>query len=746
MPEASVISGKYIQQVGLLALAYLVTGKLGLLLAIPPGYATAVWPASGIALAALLLYGCKIWPGVLLGSFLVNIFTSLDASTSESLIRSMVLASSVGTGAALQALLGAWLIRRYINVEDGLVTTRSVIAFLGLGGPVSCLVSPIWGVTTLWLAGLINPDQYPYSLATWWVGDAIGVLLFLPLVYVWLGHPVEAWRWRRYKLSLPLGTCILIVIGLFMFTSWLEQRRIEAEFEQRALIVSDSLDKQLANYIEVLHSLESLIQTRSHVDRFTFKTFVRRSLARNSGIQAVSWNPVIGAEDRARFEVMMQAQGYTGFYIRERDEQGKLTPAGAYAQHVVVQYIEPYETNRNAHGFDVYSDAVRRLTLDRASDAGVAMVTSRITLVQESGTQAGLLVFLPVFDSATNVDIDAPQRSQLMGFAVGVLRAGDMLTNALNGLNVKHINVQLSDLTAASDKRHLAAASLDGGGLAQTVSPFEANDALHWSKRYHFAGRNWEILVQPTSSYMTESRSWSAWYVLAGGLTLTGMLGIFLLSLTGRSIIEKRQVQALAQANTSLNREILQRKQAEQQLKEANEHLEQLATIDPLTNAWNRRRMEQFGFACDAERRRYGDPYSAILIDADHFKTVNDYYGHDVGDVVLKKLADTLSAELRETDRFARWGGEEFVILAKRTPLEQAAELGERLCQVVRETPIDTVGQITISVGVASSESASDYTDVINRADKAMYQAKTSGRDRVCVLRPDKIAKRGNAD
>lgn len=743
---ARVISGRYILQVGLLALAYLATGKLGLLLAIPPGYATAVWPPSGIALAALLLYGPHLWPGVLIGSFLVNIFTSLDASTAQALTRSLLLATSVGTGASLQALLGAWLIRRYVRVDDGLLTTRSVVAFLSLGGPLSCLVSPIWGVTSLWIAGLITPAQFAYNLATWWVGDAIGVLLFLPLVYVWIGQPAEVWRWRKYKLSLPLGICIVIVIGLFVFTSRLEQQRIAAEFEQRAQTLSDALDKKLANYVEVLYSLESWVHTEAHINRLSFKAFVRHSLARYAGIQAISWNPLVAADERAYFEAAMAAQGYRDFQIRERDAQARWVPAGAREQHIVVQYIEPYQSNSAAHGFDVYSDPVRRLALDRSRDAGVPVVTAGITLVQEAGEQNGLLVFLPVYRTRGDGGELEARRTLLRGFAVGAFRAGDLLTSAIENLSVRNMAVQLSDLSAASAKRHLAAASIDADGRAAMLPAFSAGDGLQWSKRYHFAGRTWEILVRPTPDYASASRSLSAWYVLAGGFTLTGLLGIFLLSLTGRNIVERIQVKALEKANHALSREILQRKQVERQLQEANEHLKQLATTDSLTKAWNRRRMQQFGRACDAEQRRYGDPYSVILIDVDHFKTVNDYYGHDVGDVVLCTLADILAAQLRETDRFARWGGEEFVILAKRTALEEAAELGERLCQAVREAAIETVGQITISVGVASSEGVNDYIDVISRADKAMYQAKSGGRDRVCVMRADIVPRRESTD
>src|SRR5213592_1986932 len=94
------------------AAIYFVTGKLALFLAIPPGYATAVWPAAGLALGCLLLFGDRVWPGVVIGSFLVNFWTSLDTASFGAIMRSVAVPALIGTGAALQASAGTFLVRR----------------------------------------------------------------------------------------------------------------------------------------------------------------------------------------------------------------------------------------------------------------------------------------------------------------------------------------------------------------------------------------------------------------------------------------------------------------------------------------------------------------------------------------------------------------------------------------------------------------------------------------------------------
>src|SRR5437867_551074 len=111
--------------------AYLVAGRLALLMAIPPGYATAVWPAAGIALACVMLWGPRVAPGIVLGSFLVNVWTGLETGH---VVRTMALPLSIGAGAALQAILGAALVRRAVGSAPPLAREKHIVAFLVLGG------------------------------------------------------------------------------------------------------------------------------------------------------------------------------------------------------------------------------------------------------------------------------------------------------------------------------------------------------------------------------------------------------------------------------------------------------------------------------------------------------------------------------------------------------------------------------------------------------------------------------------
>ncbi|NLN16750.1 MAG: GGDEF domain-containing protein [Firmicutes bacterium] len=158
------------------------------------------------------------------------------------------------------------------------------------------------------------------------------------------------------------------------------------------------------------------------------------------------------------------------------------------------------------------------------------------------------------------------------------------------------------------------------------------------------------------------------------------------------------------------------------------------ATIDGLTGAFNRNHFLELGQVAFAQSREDGLPLSFIMLDIDHFKEVNDRYGHSVGDQVLQQLVNRFNQIIRKTDILGRYGGEEFGIILKDANPKESWQLAERLRRAVEQNPLaigDLILPITISLGVASLENDHSLADLIERADKAMYRAKAKGRNRV---------------
>lgn len=169
------------------------------------------------------------------------------------------------------------------------------------------------------------------------------------------------------------------------------------------------------------------------------------------------------------------------------------------------------------------------------------------------------------------------------------------------------------------------------------------------------------------------------------------------------------------------------------QLRERIAELERLSSIDRLTGAWNRAHFDRVIGSELSRSSRFRQPVSLILVDIDHFKRINDTFGHQAGDSVLRELVEIIKAHIRSTEFLFRWGGEEFVVLAPSTGYRGAAVLAETLRSKVAQHAFASVGTVTISLGVSEHYAAETPEAWFSRADSALYAAKNGGRNRVSV-------------
>jgi diguanylate cyclase (GGDEF)-like protein len=174
--------------------------------------------------------------------------------------------------------------------------------------------------------------------------------------------------------------------------------------------------------------------------------------------------------------------------------------------------------------------------------------------------------------------------------------------------------------------------------------------------------------------------------------------------------------------------------QSGQKLKEAYRRIEELAELDELTGSFNRRCIMRMLDEEIARTARSGSPCSVALIDLDHFKRVNDTYGHPTGDEVLRTFAITMFANIRSVDRFGRYGGEEFLLVLPDMPEDGAARAMDRLRAIVAELDWSAFSpgmKVTLSAGVATLKVDETTDSFLARADSALYAAKAQGRNRI---------------
>jgi len=226
-----------IGRIGLLAAVYFTAAKASLLLAIPPGYATAVWLPSGLALAAILLFGSRIWPGIWLGAALTNL----------TIQGSPLLAVLIGTGNTLEAVVAAALVGRYVGIRGEFETGEAVVMFVALSA-LSALIAAFIGSASLMLSGTIHPSEFSSNAWIWLQGDASGMMIFTPLILTWRLRPLPRWNIAKWieaaalALSLVLATPLIfggfpadgtpqpLAFMTLPFVLW-----AAARFEQRAV-------------------------------------------------------------------------------------------------------------------------------------------------------------------------------------------------------------------------------------------------------------------------------------------------------------------------------------------------------------------------------------------------------------------------------------------------------------------------------------------------------------------------------
>jgi diguanylate cyclase (GGDEF)-like protein/PAS domain S-box-containing protein len=162
--------------------------------------------------------------------------------------------------------------------------------------------------------------------------------------------------------------------------------------------------------------------------------------------------------------------------------------------------------------------------------------------------------------------------------------------------------------------------------------------------------------------------------------------------------------------------------------------LETLATTDTLTGLYNRYKINQIIDEEIRRAKRYKEPFALLMFDIDHFKKINDTYGHDVGDIVLQEFSQLILSSIRESDKFGRWGGEEFMLVAPNMNEEKLIKFANKLLKLIATHQFEKVGHVTSSIGLSIFKKNDDKSSFLKRVDNALYEAKESGRNRVIFL------------
>ena len=304
--------------------AYVIAGRLGLLLALPPGYASPIFLPAGIALAACTIGGARLLPAVALGSLCVNLvhpWLSAGGVVPAALLGALAAAA----GAALQAWVGASLFRRSIDPAIG--SGRDVARFILLAVTVtvtSCTVS----LSGMVLAGVLRWDSLVADWLAWWMGDTIGILLAAPLTWIAIGRPRALWSRRRTLVGLPLVLSAAAFIAIYVQADKWESNQQLQTFRLKAQQTGDLLQSQFSEHERFVYAMaKALNDPRRTLVADDFNNLAHGYLDQRPELLSMAWLTPVADAGRPAFEAWGREHVTPEFQIRERSLTGALRGA-----------------------------------------------------------------------------------------------------------------------------------------------------------------------------------------------------------------------------------------------------------------------------------------------------------------------------------------------------------------------------------------------------------------------------------
>jgi len=522
-----------------IAISYAVFGFISDLLTIQASDATVIWPSAGVALAGCLIWGRGVWPGIFFGAFIINVWIGFDLSSVKTLQNSIILASTISLGAVLQALIGHFLVIKLSAHSQLFQTSKEVCRLLCLGGAVSCTISPSIGVSSLVFAEIIPVEQYFTNWLVWWLGDAIGVIIFTPITLSFFARPRTVWESKKYSVALPLFVVMVIIISVFAYASIQEHKQQTLVIKNYTSNLFNNFNTKIDNHQESLHTLASFFEQSENVTRTKFQEFTKRILKQQSDIQAFAWIQYIEHSEKQLFEQQIIKEGFVGFKIF--DKQTPLISASQHKKYAVIRYIEPFEKNKAALGLNILSDKNVAETLLKSIKTKDIAITSGIELVQDNSKGLAFIIYCPVYKKNYLLSGKGNQSEALSGFVASVIYVSDLVDATLTKLDKQKTIFQLYDQTISNHPQL----------LYSTHSEVSLNKKTSYQQELLIADRRWVIYSSAEHIYPVQGRL--TWLVLLGGLTFATMFSGFLLILSGRSSFIKQTVKKKTKDLEQLN-------------------------------------------------------------------------------------------------------------------------------------------------------------------------------------------------
>jgi len=789
-------------------LIYIITGYIGLMIAVPPGYATAIWPPYGIALGFVLVWGLKTIPGVFIGSFILNIYITFINVTNALNQLAIVAGLIVGVGTVLQVILGWWLVKFFIQLKNPLQLPKDILIFALLTGPVSCVVAATIGNIGLYFIAILPSQNLLTSWVTWWVGDSISALIFTPVFLIVFAQPAKLWRSRITPILIPLCIVFITIVFAYFFYRQSEIKRVQSEFMETTKYKLHQLTDKLNLTTEMGRELAFFLALKPSITNADFQYLGGNLLQRNSIIQSVQWVPkVTNRNDFNKIHQIKITDKSTGQYYPEKNK----------SEYYPVLFSLSKSEDTLPIGYDLLSNPnLSKIIKQRIQDKSpfFSMVLTK------KGEITKVFIASAIY-----------MKGELAGLLVLQINLLDLFKDTFDNF------VNYSNLTIQQESNHSTPNAVYK--IYENTEYLNTNRLIHISLSHSFLGELWNIQAISSLYFINYEYSWQLWLSLTTTLLFCVLMNIILFILYGQrylieSLANARSLQLqtekaktklllnatgegilwidanynisfintvaenlLGYSNDELKEEPIYKILFEKALNEISPPLESLsvykaisekmviktnesvfwrkdhsyfwveytcipiiikktvkgaaiifsdiserlengiklakmAHTDPLTKLPNRLSFFDFLEHAIARAQRNKKQFAICFIDVDNFKFINDTFGHVSGDKFLSILSGLIRAQLRDTDYFARIGGDEFGLIFEEA--YQTHDLIKILKRILMtfDKPILIDNQYmkaSLSIGISIyPKNGKDPETLFKNADIAMYQAKELGK------------------
>ncbi|MCP1445542.1 diguanylate cyclase (GGDEF)-like protein [Pseudomonas sp. GGS8] len=468
-----------------------------------------------------------------------------------------------------------------------------------------------------------------------------------------------------------------------------EQRTVSVAFQ---LEVDERFSRLQRRFNTQVLKLDVVRRFFINADDVTEKEFLGFVTPLVGEDEAYSWVPRILEKDLQAFRAKALLNGTSDFSYHEINPvTGERVPLTSRPEHCILLYLLKRDDVKIIPGMDILARPGREALMSKARKTRQIVVSEPLKM---TNGQSGVFFVAPVFQKPPEVPLND---DNLQGFVVSTVRLASLMEQGIPLPSLQRLNVTLSLI----DTQH------QGESIYQSLAP-AAPSALYTQRLLKVADQNYLIQFRPSSTFLVANSyalSISLIVVFGAGLSLLLTLMVYLL--------------------------ITQRARALLLVDERTQDLRLLNITDHLTGVYNRRYFEELMERLLIEANVQYRPLSLIMFDVDHFKHINDRWGHQCGDNVLKSLCTRIRSATRKTDLLCRTGGEEFALICPDSELNDTRLLAEKLRALINTLPFDDIGQATCSFGVATWIPSESFDAFIRRADTAMYSAKSNGRDQV---------------